>query len=152
MLPVGFIVDHFTLSQTNSKSDSIVSQLAHHIDLNTLHALSQTCRQVGANLLQYRRQLVRQTLRCSNEYFNDCLCSKTKTPDATWHILGGSNMLTSGKVSTCARDMVSDCRSCGRIICRVTLPSCDLSRIPPYTLTTSLIELHPQVPLALRPS
>ncbi|KZF19002.1 hypothetical protein L228DRAFT_271629 [Xylona heveae TC161] len=45
----------------------IVSQITYSLDLNTLHALAQTCRQFRANLLQFRRQLVTQTLRCENE-------------------------------------------------------------------------------------
>jgi len=110
----------FLSTKANPNICSIVSQLAHCIDLNTLHALSQTCRQIRANLLQYREQLVRQTLRCSKEELNARIVSR-KTDNTKWNILGGINLLTSGKVSPCARDMVSDCRSCGQIICRVIL-------------------------------
>ncbi|KAI7051731.1 hypothetical protein KC362_g91 [Hortaea werneckii] len=45
----------------------IISQLASYVDLNTLHELSQTCRQIRANILQYRRLLIEQALRCTNE-------------------------------------------------------------------------------------
>ncbi|KAG9646715.1 hypothetical protein KCU64_g10420, partial [Aureobasidium melanogenum] len=42
----------------------IISEIARHLDLNSLHDLSRTCRQFRANLLQHRRQLIPQTLRC----------------------------------------------------------------------------------------
>ncbi|TVY14254.1 hypothetical protein LARI1_G007627 [Lachnellula arida] len=45
----------------------VVISIASHLDLNTLDALSLTCRQVRANLLQFRTQLLSTTLRCSNE-------------------------------------------------------------------------------------
>ncbi|KAF6229717.1 hypothetical protein HO173_011364 [Letharia columbiana] len=96
----------------------IVTQLAHNVDLNTLDALSRTCRQIRANLLQYRTRLVQQTLRCENE-FRDARSSESEKPGQKWHILGEAGHLVSGKVSACARDLVSDCRRCGRIVCRV---------------------------------
>ncbi|KAL8946815.1 MAG: hypothetical protein Q9222_006840 [Ikaeria aurantiellina] len=88
----------------------IVTQLTQYLDLNTLHALSRTCRQFRANLLQYRTRLVQQTLRCENEspatlqWSNDYPIRRRP--------------LVSGRVSPCARDLVSDCRRCGRVICR----------------------------------
>lgn len=33
----------------------------------------------------------------------------------------GIGLLTSGKVGACARDMVSECRHCGEVVCRVGL-------------------------------
>ncbi|CAF9920073.1 MAG: hypothetical protein ALECFALPRED_001420 [Alectoria fallacina] len=99
----------------------IVTQLAHNVDLNTLDALSRTCRQIRANLLQYRNRLVQQTLHCENE-FRGAKSSQSEKPGQKWHILGEAGHLVSGKVSTCARDLVSDCRRCGRIVCRVCPP------------------------------
>lgn len=104
---------------------SIVSQIAHDIDLNTLHALSSTCRQFRANLLQYRNRLVQQTLRCEKDR-QSFEQNSTDALAGTQHIPGdqiyGGRRLTSGRVGTCARDMVGDCRNCGRIVCRVAAP------------------------------
>ncbi|KAF4768431.1 hypothetical protein HAV15_002448 [Penicillium sp. str.  len=46
----------------------IVKEIARAIDLNTLYALSNTCRQFHVNLAPFRHQLARETLRCENEY------------------------------------------------------------------------------------
>ncbi|KAJ6189585.1 hypothetical protein N7519_004493 [Penicillium mononematosum] len=46
----------------------IVKEIARAIDLNTLYALSSTCRQFHVNLAPFRHQIVRETLRCENEY------------------------------------------------------------------------------------
>jgi len=42
----------------NLVNGSVVSNLAQHLDLNSLHDLAATCRQFHANLTQYRPQLV----------------------------------------------------------------------------------------------
>ena len=97
---------------------SIVTQVAAYIDLNTLHSLSLTCRQVRHNLLQYRRRLLQQTLHCENEAQNASL-KALKPAGQNWHILGEAGHLVSGKVSQCARDLVDGCRRCGRVVCRV---------------------------------
>ncbi|KAL3491643.1 hypothetical protein BJX62DRAFT_237073 [Aspergillus germanicus] len=106
----------------------IAKELARSIDLNTLHALSGTCRQIYANLAPYRRQLAKQTLRCENEYIetlSDMLHSGSAIPDSVKSVIRllnrgamSSGQLTSGKVSKCARDMVAECRGCSRVICR----------------------------------
>ena len=44
---------------------SIARSLASHLDLNDLHALSRTCRQFRANLIQYSAQLSSHSLRCT---------------------------------------------------------------------------------------
>ncbi|KAI4125605.1 MAG: hypothetical protein LQ347_005318 [Umbilicaria vellea] len=89
-----------------------------------LHALSRTCRQFRANLLQFRKHLVTQSIRCQNE---EPACTKEHgSPelelDGTWHLISDGGLavtrLTSGKVGKCARDMVSDCRRCGMVVCR----------------------------------
>lgn len=98
---------------------SVISQIAQSLDLNTLHALSLTCRQIRANILPYRRELVKRTLRCER----DCL--------AVEEVLGARGSQTPGahvkdqeklpqRRARCARDLVGDCRRCGRIICRVS--------------------------------
>ncbi|KAL8832870.1 MAG: hypothetical protein Q9170_004712 [Blastenia crenularia] len=92
---------------------SIVILLTQNLDLNTLHALSRTCRQFRHNLLQYRPQLIQRTLRCSNESFPS---SGSQLDFATFR--NKTHALVSGRIGPCARDMVSDCRRCGKVICR----------------------------------
>ncbi|KAL2866639.1 uncharacterized protein BJX67DRAFT_355372 [Aspergillus lucknowensis] len=106
----------------------IAKEIARSIDLNTLHALSGTCRQIYANLAPYRQQLAKQTLRCENEYIetlSDMLRSDTAIPESVKSVIRllsrsamSSGQLTSGKVSKCARDMVAECRGCAKIVCR----------------------------------
>ncbi|KAJ9307777.1 hypothetical protein DTO217A2_2781 [Paecilomyces variotii] len=106
----------------------IVKEIAKSVDLNTLHALSRTCRQFRVNLLPYRDQLIKQTLRCENEYIetlSDMLGDGAVLPDNLKNILRllsrdtvDLGKLTSGKVGRCARDMVSECRRCSRVVCR----------------------------------
>ncbi|KAF2841861.1 hypothetical protein M501DRAFT_919101, partial [Patellaria atrata CBS 101060] len=101
----------------------IVSQLASLLDLNSLHDLSRTCRQFRVNLLQYRRQLIASSLRCSNEALdrNQLLASRLLDARDAWHNHSGNGLntrLSSGKVGKCARDMVGECRRCGKIVCR----------------------------------
>ncbi|KAI9367863.1 hypothetical protein BJX61DRAFT_547090 [Aspergillus egyptiacus] len=107
----------------------IAKEIARSIDLNTLHALSGTCRQIYANLAPYRQQLAKQTLRCENEYIETLrglLQSGTAIPDSaksvirlvSRSILSSGPQLTSGKVAKCARDMVAECRGCSKIVCR----------------------------------
>ena len=106
-------------------SHSIVIQLARSLDLNSLHALSRTCRQFRANLLQYRKQLVRQTLRCVNEQDGTDPHEAVRENDLyrTWHISGHRGIrlgrIITGKFGACARDLVADCRRCGTVVCRV---------------------------------
>ncbi|KAE8416955.1 hypothetical protein BDV36DRAFT_258374 [Aspergillus pseudocaelatus] len=106
----------------------IVKEIARSVDLNTLHALSRTCRQFHANLAPYRHQLVKQTLRCENEYIetlSDLLRSGTPIPDSVKSVIRllsqearSSGRLTAGKVAKCARDMVGECRRCSKVVCR----------------------------------
>ncbi|OJJ40373.1 hypothetical protein ASPWEDRAFT_47218 [Aspergillus wentii DTO 134E9] len=106
----------------------IVTEIARRVDLNTLHALSRTCRQFHANLTPCRQQLVKQTLRCENEYIetlSDMLSSGAAIPDSVKSVIRllskgavESGRLTSGKVGKCARDMVAECRRCSRVVCR----------------------------------
>ncbi|KAL1852694.1 hypothetical protein Plec18170_005831 [Paecilomyces lecythidis] len=111
----------------------IVKEIAKSVDLNTLHALSRTCRQFRANLLPYRDQLIKQTLRCENEYIetlSDMLGDGAVLPDNLKNILRllsrdtvDLGKLTNGKVGRCARDMVSECRRCSRVNCCIKPPS-----------------------------
>ncbi|KAL5340505.1 hypothetical protein BJX70DRAFT_361187 [Aspergillus crustosus] len=106
----------------------IAKEISRSIDLSTLQALSETCRQFYANLAPYRSQLAKQTLRCENEYIetlSDMLHSGTAIPDSVKSVIRllsrgamSSGQLTSGKISKCARDMVKECRGCSRVVCR----------------------------------
>ena len=113
-----------------SVSDSIVKEIARGVDLNTLHALSRTCRQFHVNLAPFRQQLVRETLRCENEYIEtveELLDAGTALPNSVKSVLrllsqgsSVSGRMTRGKVGKCARDMVGQCRRCNKIVCRVS--------------------------------
>ncbi|KAJ5662377.1 uncharacterized protein N7477_009993 [Penicillium maclennaniae] len=106
----------------------IVKEIARGVDLNTLHALSRTCRQFHANLAPFRHQLVRETLRCENEYIEtvaEMLDGRAVIPNSVKSVLrllsqgnGEPGRMTRGKVSKCARDMVGECRRCNKVVCR----------------------------------
>lgn len=108
---------------------SVVKEIARSVDLNTLDALSRTCRQFRANLLPFRHQLIKLTLSCENERIetlSDLLSEGTAVPDSVKHVIKLLNQgapeagrLTSGRVGKCARDMVAECRRCSRVVCRV---------------------------------
>lgn len=99
----------------------VIKAIASQIDLNTLDALSRTCRQVRENLLQFRSQLLQSTLHCSNE---DLLPDPEHTfryraRAADWYFVEvgrGSN--STGKAGECARDLVGGCRRCKKVVCR----------------------------------
>jgi hypothetical protein len=99
--------------------------LARSLDLTTLSDLARTCRQVRANLLQYRKMLVSQTLRCENDTSapggggggGDNRFWKRTAPEDPQSVT--IPRLTSGRVGACARDMVGECRRCAAITCRV---------------------------------
>ncbi|PWY88502.1 hypothetical protein BO70DRAFT_377979 [Aspergillus heteromorphus CBS 117.55] len=106
----------------------IIKEIARSIDLNTLHALARTCRQFHANMAPYRPQLVKQTLRCENEYIetlSDMLDSKAAIPRNVKSVIQllsenarSSGRMTRGKVGKCARDMVAECHRCSKVVCR----------------------------------
>lgn len=133
----------------SNKIHSIASQLASYLDLNSLHELSRTCRQFRANLLQYRSQLVAQSMRCENEFADHAhlLANCFRSSRDAWTTYGRTGQkidrITSGKVGACARDMVGECRKCNRAVCRVR------SRRSYRFVTSSnlcLSELHRQEP------
>jgi hypothetical protein len=95
--------------------------IACEIDLNTLDNLSQTCRRVRAGLLPHRRVLLASTLRCSNENVPvDAEASLRYRARATaWYYMHEAASNYNGKSGECARDMVSECRRCGTVVCRV---------------------------------
>lgn len=106
----------------------IVKEIARAIDLNTLYALSSTCRQFHVNLAPFRHQLARETLRCENEYIEtlaEMLDSGSVLPDSVKSVIrllsrpsGEQTRMTRGKVAKCARDMLGECRRCAKVVCR----------------------------------
>ncbi len=119
---------------TRAVPDSIISQMTRSLDLNDLDALSRTCRQFHANLLPFRRQLVKHTLRCENERAASATRNRTTSNGA--RRLHGNNgidpsRMTSGRVGACARDMVAECRRCGNVVCRASPPRPQPHRPPP---------------------
>ncbi|KAJ5482864.1 hypothetical protein N7539_006310 [Penicillium diatomitis] len=111
----------------------IVKAIARAIDLNTLHALSRTCRQFHVNLAQFRHQLIRETLRCENEFIEtvaDMLEAGANVPNSVKSVLRllsqnshEAGRISRGKVGKCARDMVDECRRCHKINCTIKPPS-----------------------------
>lgn len=107
---------------------SIISLLTTYLDLTALSELARTCRQVRANLLQYRELLISRALRCENEDADPAqrLGSALHASHDVWNTYGQNGVkvgrITSGKVGACARDMVGACRGCGKVICRVCIP------------------------------
>ncbi|CAK4032552.1 Hypothetical predicted protein [Lecanosticta acicola] len=102
----------------------IVSVLARYLDLTSLFELSRTCHQVRANLLHHRQLLMSRALRCENESADPAkrLGNALHASHQVWTAYGqnGVNVgrITGGKLGACAMDMVGECRSCSKIICR----------------------------------
>lgn len=123
IVPLCKLVHRVSRLEPLTDCHSIVSQLASLLDLNALHDLSRTCRQFRANLLQYRTMLKTLTMRCVNENPSPTEGTGTASDGSndsnTNHTKHASRRITSGKVGPCARDMVSECRKCSRIVCRV---------------------------------
>ena len=116
----------------------MVCNLAQHLDLNSLHDLAATCRQFHANLTQYRSQLVKQTLRCSNEPKEDVVAHGQDGRTRGWN-----GRLTSGRVMRCARDLVAECRRCGTVVCRVRVSETVICPILTRTRTVPSSSLQP---------
>lgn len=102
------------------------------------------------NLAPFRQQLVRETLRCENEYIEtlaEMLDSRTAIPSSVKSVLRllsqggvGSGRMTRGKVGRCARDMVGECRRCSKIVCRVSLSYATINSMLialPYRIASS---------------
>ncbi|KAI1001182.1 hypothetical protein K3495_g7016 [Podosphaera aphanis] len=87
----------------------IVREIAAHIDLNSLDALSSTCRQVRVNLLQFHSHLINSTLHCEN----DMMRNGPNRQGYHARVNQGEHVS-----SACPRDLVDSCQRCDRIICR----------------------------------
>jgi hypothetical protein len=122
---------------------SVAIQLASHVDLNTLHALSLTSHLIRSSLLQSRTQLRARTLRCINDVqshrgilggarraADDASGTTARigarlreqgmtTASGSYDLMSALRM-TSGRVGPCARDLVGSCRKCANVVCRVS--------------------------------
>lgn len=139
--------------------------IASHIDLNTLDALSSTCRQVRVNLLQFRTKLISSTIHCDNEdvELDPEHTFRYRARAADWYFVeGGTIGSGAGKFGDCARDMVGECRRCSRVVCRVcffpTIRSFGAKRQQLESKTQRIIEannpqnctIKPPAPILLR--
>ncbi|CAM1500643.1 Fc.00g098050.m01.CDS01 [Cosmosporella sp. VM-42] len=97
----------------------IVIAIATEIDLNTLDALSRTCRRIHHGLLSYRNILLSSTLRCCNEAVpvDPSETFRYRARAGNWFYMEDGRSYN-GKSGDCARDMVGGCRRCGEVICR----------------------------------
>lgn len=137
---------------------SIVMAVAAQLDLNDLDSLSRTCRGVHDSLLQYRSILLKSTVHCTNEELpvDPESTLRYRARAGNWYYMEDTSRSSyyNGKAGSCARDMVSKCRKCSTVVCRVSfgarLPS-DPSRTP--TDTTSDLQncaIKPPAPAVMR--
>ncbi|EWY90259.1 hypothetical protein FOQG_08191 [Fusarium oxysporum f. sp. raphani 54005] len=99
--------------------NSVVEAIASSIDLNTLDALSRTCRLIHHGLIQYRATLINSTLHCQNEEVpvDGSETFRYRARAGNWFYMEDGRSYN-GKSGDCARDMVGECRRCGDVICR----------------------------------
>ncbi|EWZ36854.1 hypothetical protein BFJ70_g1359 [Fusarium oxysporum] len=97
----------------------VVEAIASSIDLNTLDALSRTCRLIHHGLIQYRATLINSTLHCQNEEVpvDGSETFRYRARAGNWFYMEDGRSYN-GKSGDCARDMVGECRRCGDVICR----------------------------------
>ena len=119
------LIKNYLEFNANVEYGRIITSIASHIDLNTLDALSLTCRQIRANLLQFRSQLLTSTLHCENEdvELDPEHTFRYRARAADWYFIESGREAPGpsfGKVGDCARDMVGGCRRCARVVCRVS--------------------------------
>ncbi|QSZ36762.1 hypothetical protein DSL72_006645 [Monilinia vaccinii-corymbosi] len=99
----------------------IICAIASRIDLNTLDALSRTCRQIRVNLLQFRSQLLTSTLHCENEDVEldpeRTLRYRARAADY-YFVESGQGAHGNGKVGDCARDLNCTIKPPGPVLLR----------------------------------
>ncbi|KAF4968878.1 hypothetical protein FZEAL_10334 [Fusarium zealandicum] len=97
----------------------VVTAIASSLDLNTLDALSRTCRLIHHGLLQYRTILLSSTLHCRNESVpvDGAETFRYRARAGNWFYMEDGRSYN-GKSGDCARDMVGECRRCNEVICR----------------------------------
>ncbi|KAK4503533.1 hypothetical protein PRZ48_004448 [Zasmidium cellare] len=102
--------------------------------------------------MQHRKLLINRALRCINEDTKPAerLGNALHASHAVWTAYGQNGVkigrITSGKVGACARDMVSDCRACGKIICRV----CPIDLLASQMNLNCVVKAPPTTLLKLR--
>ena len=103
---------------------SVVMAVAAHLDLNDLDSLSRTCRGVHDSLLQYRSILLKSTVHCVNEELpvDPESTLRYRARAGNWYYMEDTSRSSyyNGKAGSCARDMVSNCRKCSTVVCRVS--------------------------------
>lgn len=125
--------------------------VAAQLDLNDLDSLSRTCRGVHDSLLQYRSILLKSTVHCVNEEL-------PVDPDSTlryraragnWYYMEDTSRSSyyNGKAGSCARDMVSQCRKCSTVVCRVS----SISRLPSSSMSLQLTKIPGRQNCAIKP-
>lgn len=99
--------------------------VAAHLDLNDLDSLSRTCRGVHNALLQYRSILLKSTLHCANEDLpvDPESTLRYRARAGNWYYMEDTARSAhyNGKAGSCARDLVSECRKCSSVVCRVSI-------------------------------
>ncbi|KAF5662195.1 hypothetical protein FHETE_8085 [Fusarium heterosporum] len=97
----------------------VIEAIVASIDLNTLDALSRTCRLVHHGLVQYRTTLINSTLHCQNEDVpvDGSETFRYRARAGNWFYMEDGRSYN-GKSGNCARDMVGECRRCSDVICR----------------------------------
>ncbi|KAK7722532.1 hypothetical protein SLS64_001069 [Diaporthe eres] len=97
------------------------------LDLNDLDSLSRTCRGVHDSLLQYRSILLKSTVHCVNEELpvDPESTLRYRARAGNWYYMEDTSRSSyyNGKAGSCARDMVSQCRKCSTVVCRVSYVS-----------------------------
>ena len=134
--------DHKELLTNPSR---VALSLSSYLDLNDLHSLSLTCRNIHSSLVQYALRLKSNSLRCAFDnrpLLSDLLATQIdlespasdpqdQTADTnvtvpstisfqTLYALhtSRSSGWTGTKICACARDLVAECRKCGTVVCR----------------------------------
>lgn len=149
---------------------SVAVEIASHIDTITLDSLARTCRAAHAGLIQYRRALLASTLRCHQDPLpvdpKDTFRFRARASE--WYLQSRPSPRLrnyNGKAGTCARDMVSECRRCLKVVCRVSVSTLgpaqgcpgmfplifDPGRCAEGTGLTRRLELHDQAAWAKGP-
>ena len=106
-----------------TSSPSIVIAIVSCIDLTTLDNLSRTCRQVREALLEYRKVLLISSLRCCNDELPPGReeTQRYRVRAGNWYYMEDTGRTCYyGKSGCCARDLVTECRRCGNVVCRVS--------------------------------
>ncbi|KAI5295727.1 hypothetical protein KEM52_000414 [Ascosphaera acerosa] len=99
-----------------------VTEIARHVDANTLENLSATCRRIYTSLFPNRSLLIKKTLRCVNERrAQEAAADGARSgTDAGSRTLDEARLLAIQSMSSsrCVRDLVKQCMRCHQWVCR----------------------------------